>query len=601
MPQCKTIHHFFPPFQISSLSSMENIDNPRANQDDPMNDPNGKVAPATTKHSSENDAEGAKRKPRAKRKTQDEMKVAFMRGDKTYASCIKCCLVYSKSTKNDHVPQCKKEKVDPSLQQQPRIDPDSTFPEKAVATETTHPSSGSPIGILSYSLWHKGICMPERMKGVKDIVHKEQPDVLLFQEVTPAMLECVEPLLVDIGFTLVSGGDNTDRNVIFLRQESIWKHQSEQCKPLCENSPRRLRLVTLSLETDPSIVILIGTSYLEKCKEHEETRRTQIQTCFRLLGEDTTLPFVFGGNTNFLQNDDSKVIIPDNIEDAWISCGSDPQHRYTWDTGENSNLGKKYHACRFDRFYYSKSLVRTTEFLTVGKDLLKPCELYCSDHWGIMATMSVVHPSLRAADKFPLPIAPPLPKVPATDVAKPKAVVTSTKDNTTLNAEYEYDSEDEEILANTTAKKKHHMKSILDHRIDAGDIDPVLATRKGEIRDETDALLGTTTDMKPDTLSTLNPQAPGQTNQKKCDAAKPTDDAVITKLQKKDTIIRKLLEQAVDEARKASRDIDAKIEDTKQRLWVFQECKLGAQQRVTQAEQILATFDLYNDDTTAPK
>ena len=420
---------------------------------------NGKIVPSTTSNEDEDDRplvrtplptllEPEKGEKSKKTKlTRDQMRVAAMvAGNTAYAVCTVCNTPYSTAKKgNRHDVECMK-KVNLPLKR-PCSDPTPASREKRAKkeeekNEATYPvlnpfKLSTTIKILSYNLWFDAICIPQRMQGVVAIVHETKPDVLLFQEVTLDMLDCVEPLLEAIGFTLVCDGLDETRSyaeVIFLRQDSVWTQvQRAQCNSFENSSMHRcLQIITLVLKENQYTRILVGTAHLESLTHNGQTRRAQLQTCFSLLGEDTTCPFVLGGDTNLGAGDDKVLATPENIEDAWISCGSDPQHRYTWDTTKNNNLECGFYArCRFDRFYCSKSLVRTTEFCTVGKHLLdtKPRELYCSDHWGIMATMSIARSDSAVAAEVPLPIVPPLPKL----IRKRKRNVEHVKPRPTLD------------------------------------------------------------------------------------------------------------------------------------------------------------------------
>lgn len=79
------------------------------------------------------------------------------------------------------------------------------------------------------------------------------------------------------------------------------------------------------------------------------------------------------------------------FHDAWILAGSEPTHKFTWDTGVNDNLDgfdQFKPKSRYDRcFMLAPPAINVSvpDFQLVGKDRL-PCGKFTSDHWGMLFT-----------------------------------------------------------------------------------------------------------------------------------------------------------------------------------------------------------------------
>lgn len=88
------------------------------------------------------------------------------------------------------------------------------------------------------------------------------------------------------------------------------------------------------------------------------------------------------------------VGLPERCIDVWEACGSQKEHRYTWDVSANDNLDWPYPnrpKLRFDRLYLSPSdsQLLPKSFALVGKERLPGIGRFPSDHWGMWAEFEV--------------------------------------------------------------------------------------------------------------------------------------------------------------------------------------------------------------------
>ena len=108
-----------------------------------------------------------------------------------------------------------------------------------------------------------------------------------------------------------------------------------------------------------------------------------------MLSQNPECTVIFGGDTNLRDIEVKQVGIPDEISDAWESCGKAEETKFTWDTSVNDNLDWPYPnkpKLRFDRVYVrsgqNNSCLEPLEFSLIGKERLAS-GVFPSDHWGI--------------------------------------------------------------------------------------------------------------------------------------------------------------------------------------------------------------------------
>ena len=107
------------------------------------------------------------------------------------------------------------------------------------------------------------------------------------------------------------------------------------------------------------------------------------------IGSDSAV--ILAGDLN-LRDDELQEIggLTDGIKDAWIETGSDINTKFSWDTSLNDNLniqGKRKPKFRFDRVFYRpprNGVVLPKRFKFVGRNRLETCDMFASDHWGIV-------------------------------------------------------------------------------------------------------------------------------------------------------------------------------------------------------------------------
>jgi tyrosyl-DNA phosphodiesterase 2 len=93
--------------------------------------------------------------------------------------------------------------------------------------------------------------------------------------------------------------------------------------------------------------------------------------------------------------------LPYKIYDVWEKTGRNPETRFSWDCSMNDNLDMDCDfkpRIRFDRIYVRPSkpraVLKPVKFEFVGMERLEECEMFISDHWGLLAQFDKVSPTL---------------------------------------------------------------------------------------------------------------------------------------------------------------------------------------------------------------
>ena len=154
------------------------------------------------------------------------------------------------------------------------------------------------------------------------------------------------------------------------------------------------------------VPVTLYNTHLESLKDNSEERKEQLKTCFQFVDEQRSMfnrACILGGDLNARDHEVSDVGLPASTIDVWEVCGSNEEHRYTWDITANDNLLWRFPnkpQLRFDRLYLTvpmaltadndgEGFVRPGSFELIGKDRIASCKRFPSDHWGIFATFDV--------------------------------------------------------------------------------------------------------------------------------------------------------------------------------------------------------------------
>ena len=146
------------------------------------------------------------------------------------------------------------------------------------------------------------------------------------------------------------------------------------------------------------VPITLYTTHLESMKDYSIERKDQLRQCFEFIKDQNELLLricLLGGDLNLRDHEVKEVGLPPPVTDIWEACGSDEEHRYTWDLTTNKN--KKLRPgpppqLRFDRFYISpgdNQFVKPLHFELIGKEVIPDINRHPSDHWGMWCEFDI--------------------------------------------------------------------------------------------------------------------------------------------------------------------------------------------------------------------
>ncbi|OQR81814.1 hypothetical protein THRCLA_11380 [Thraustotheca clavata] len=295
----------------------------------------------------------------------------------------------SSDEENEKKKKVKKQKKEiEQTKQAPELTHSNDEETKPVATDEKTTNTGAEnvlngeFKVASLNVWFDEVLVLDRVRNMVNALGKLKPHVVFLQEVTPEMCRIFKTRMAHLGYTSPSNLDDRPYGEMIFHLRSLPMHDYSYIPFERTQMGRGLHVLETTFWNKR---IVVATSHLESLQENRAVRLEQLQWAFDHLS--THDHWIFGGDTNLGNKD--KIDLPDNILDAWIACGSERVHQYTWDTSINKNLQVKYSAkCRFDRLFSHGCTPKN--FLTFGKEKLPSHDtLYPSDHWGIMSSYTL--------------------------------------------------------------------------------------------------------------------------------------------------------------------------------------------------------------------
>lgn len=279
-----------------------------------------------------------------------------------------------------------------------------------------------------------------RARAVVSEVRRLAPDVVLLQEVVDQNVGVLKPGLEAAGYTWHDGGAGRMFPyycAIALRRSSAAFAGGELVAFGDTRMGRHLIKVTAALHGRPALLM---TSHLESTGDPASCASRKVQfaeVLLELAASDAPPVTLFCGDTNLRDKEALDVrgdILGDAnsatsaVADVWEALGAHPATRWTWDTGDNHNLGiPKAMKCRFDRMFYKRGgdsgggsssaaaggggAFRPTSLTIIGRTPVPGTSgLFPSDHWGLCVDFAL----------------PPLPPGGGSGVAAPAAASSSS-------------------------------------------------------------------------------------------------------------------------------------------------------------------------------
>ena len=227
----------------------------------------------------------------------------------------------------------------------------------------------------------------ERAGFVCQVIRERKPEVVYLQEIVESTWQQFQSMLGSFYYLYRDEERAAIRKyycILLIRKQSAILPESSAAQVIKFPQSRQGRHLIQMPVKFGDIHILLLTSHLESLDHFSAERKNQLKTCFSLMKEALQNQFdlcIFGGDMNLFNYELDEVGgLPEHFFDAWEQCGSDSDHKYTWDSFDPQ--------FRFDRLFYcfqKKSLVPSV-FELIGSKPLPECNGMCpSDHLGIWA------------------------------------------------------------------------------------------------------------------------------------------------------------------------------------------------------------------------
>ncbi|EGT32361.1 hypothetical protein CAEBREN_20695 [Caenorhabditis brenneri] len=266
--------------------------------------------------------------------------------------------------------------------------PSSSANPRKAEVYTAEELKGFEISVMSWNIdGLDGRSLATRFKAVAYIVKNVNPDILFLQEVVDRDLEPIDKLSSLYKIYYSNKGCQYYTAILVSKMFEVEKHDVIHF----QNSGMYRTLQILEGTVGGIKVFLLNT-HLESMREHRPQRCAQFSFCMdkceELIKANPGCMLFFGGDLNLRDEEVSRI--PDGILDAWVSGGSDTKTKFTWDTYKNDNK-QGFHGAkmRFDRIYWHGPLNKV-EFSLQGRQRIRSCLCFPSDHWAINATFSAI-------------------------------------------------------------------------------------------------------------------------------------------------------------------------------------------------------------------
>jgi endonuclease/exonuclease/phosphatase family metal-dependent hydrolase len=275
----------------------------------------------------------------------------------------------------------------------------NTKPKSGAVNDTQH-SLDQPEQITLLSLnvaeFQPSVSAPYGYDPMRDFereILQHKPDILCLQEVPAHYLST----FLSRHYACVGHAPSHCGNAVVLVRTDWASHVI----PMHTSSAGTgLPVVLVQLQFANTNTMVVGSCHLAPFNTGAADRMEQMKCAMSML--TNTDKVIIAGDYNMRKPEDAKFEKTFSLKDAWKEAGSKWQNQYTWDsldhTAKNPETGTYncYHdggfgfKCRFDRIYYRGNLSVSNFALVANKPIGGSKRHFLSDHFGMVATISLV-------------------------------------------------------------------------------------------------------------------------------------------------------------------------------------------------------------------
>ncbi|GAB7067041.1 hypothetical protein JCM12141A_13300 [Mycolicibacterium hodleri] len=247
------------------------------------------------------------------------------------------------------------------------------------------PVARDELVVATFNVWFSDFHAEERFQAIADVLSRKMPDVMVFQEVTPAALAIflAQPWIrVRYRRAEVTGGDLGNYGMLMLSRLPI---ANVTYTRLPTNLARGFLTAELDTGGQPLTVVAL---HLESGKAAAGLRSRQLGRVFRTLRRTDNA--VVLGDFNMRDSENDRIGEP--YRDLWPVLRPHDDG-FTEDTTVNlmrlDSKNKQRHV-RFDRVLLKGGGWRATDIELLGTDPISPAlpRVFPSDHFGVACRLA---------------------------------------------------------------------------------------------------------------------------------------------------------------------------------------------------------------------
>ncbi|TRW86131.1 endonuclease [Mycolicibacterium sp. 018/SC-01/001] len=249
--------------------------------------------------------------------------------------------------------------------------------------ESGGPVDRTHVTVATFNIWFNELYRQQRYQAIAELLSRERPDVMVFQEVTDAALDVFGgQTWIRQGYRRAAVIGDHNYGMLMLSRLPV-----QDCT--YTRLPSRLNRGCLSARfTVNGRDLVIGCVHLESGKAARQLRARQLTRLFRAVAADTDVVLLGDFNLRDTEND----ALDPTYRDVW------PQLRpgepgFTEDTSINLmryDMKNKHRHVRFDRVLVKGQAWQPTEIRLLGVEPIAPSlqRIFPSDHFGVLCRLS---------------------------------------------------------------------------------------------------------------------------------------------------------------------------------------------------------------------
>ena len=245
------------------------------------------------------------------------------------------------------------------------------------------------LTVATYNVWFNELHAQQRYRAIADILSRELPDVMVFQEVTESALEVflAQPWIRSRYYRVAVVGDRVGNyGMLMLSRLPIQRATYTQL-------PTKLSRGFLTAEfTINGVDQKVVSVHLESGKSGQHLRARQLSNLSRAFRNDDNVVLL----GDFNMRDDEDHLLDPHYRDVWPSLRPE-EPGFTEDTSINHmryDMKDKHRHVRFDRVLVKGSAWRANEIELLGREpiALSLPRIFPSDHFGVVCHLAAQRP-----------------------------------------------------------------------------------------------------------------------------------------------------------------------------------------------------------------